>query len=412
MSSKRVSGLLGKTLAHSISPLLHAALGDDDYRLFEVDESRVDEFLRLGEWDCLNVTVPYKEVALGYADVLSDCAKDCRAVNVLIRSNGRIYGDNTDFIGFLDLARGFDFADKKVCILGGGGAAKMASAACKSRGAREVITVTRSGKVRLDDTEQYADSDVLINATPVGMFPHGDQTPVKLAVFSRLLLVLDLVANPLHTRLCREAEALGIEARGGLRMLCTQAHAAQRLFCRREPSLSCDELYRFAKRQTENIALIGMPGCGKSTFGALLAERLGRTLIDTDELIETREACSISELFATRTEAYFRAVESDVLAEVSQKSGIVLATGGGAPLSEENRRCLRQNAFVIHLDCPLYELATEARPLSQSTPLDKLYEARKDAYAKARDVLFEFSKKDRCAIEALLNLIETHWEEV
>ncbi len=413
MSPNRKTGLLGHPLSHSVSPMLHALLGDDSYRLFDVPSEDLDAFLRSDSWDSVNVTIPYKKAVLRFCNSVSERAEKCNSANILVRKDGKILADNSDYAGFCDLARGIDFQGKKICILGSGGVSATVCAASLDLGAREIVTVSRTGEVRYEDTPKYCDADILIQATPVGMYPAVDACPVDLTLFTKLSAVLDLIANPLRTTLVLNAEKLGIPARGGFRMLCTQAWEARRVFTREEPSLSHDELYRAALDKTENIVLIGMPGSGKSTFGKFLAEQLNLPFSDTDELIEAQTGLSIPQIFEQFGEAYFRALEEKTVEKVAAKQGLVLATGGGAPLSEKNRMLLKHNSTVIHLSCPTEELSREGRPLSASFErLVQMQAERADAYADARDLLFEFSKSDPNAKNKLLTFIQTHREEL
>lgn len=407
------TGLLGHPLSHSVSPLLHALLGDDSYRLFDTLPEDLERFLRSDEWDALNVTIPYKKEVLRFCDAISPRAQRCNSANILIKKDGKILADNSDYAGFCDLASGITFRDKKVCVLGSGGVSATVRAAAADLGAREIVTVSRTKGVRYSDTDCYCDSDILINTTPVGMFPNTDASPIDLSLFTRLSAVLDLVANPLQTQLVFHAKEMGILARGGFRMLTSQAHEARRVFCGQEPVLSREELYRFAKARVENIVLVGMPGCGKTTLGTFLAKQLDLPFFDSDEEVEKRTGQTVPRLFAEEGEAYFRALEEEAIEQLSQKSGIVLATGGGAPLSKNNRLHLKQNAFVIHLDCKTEELSCEGRPLSTSfEQLCAMKECRAPFYEAVRDAHFSFSKTDETAAEKLLTLILRHREEV
>lgn len=413
MNPKVKTGLLGHPLSHSVSPMLHALLGDDAYTLFDIPKEGLEAFLHSEQWDAVNVTIPYKKEVLRYCDSVSERAKKCGSANILIRKNGKIHADNSDYTGFCDLAHGIDFSNKKVCILGSGGVSATVRAAALDLGAGEIVTVSRTTGVRYEDVERYCDSDILINATPVGMFPNADALPVDPARFSKLSAVLDLIANPLRSTLVLKAEEAGIRARGGFRMLCSQAHEAFRVFHESEPKLSRDELYRTALSQTQSIALVGMPGSGKSTFGKFLAEAFQRPFFDTDELIEAKENRSIPQIFESLGEDYFRKSERETVKKASEKQGIILALGGGAPLFKENRLHLKQNSLVVQLDCPTEELSRENRPLS--TSLERLVQMQKEragAYAAVCDLRFSFSKSDPEAQKKLLTLIQAYREEL
>ena len=407
MSSDMRCGLLGKTLGHSLSPYLHSLLGDPDYRLFEVPEDGVADFINGGEWDALNVTIPYKKTVIPFCDSLSDRAQSVGAVNTLVRRDGRIYGDNTDFAGFCDMASGISFAGKKVAVLGSGGASATVQAAARFMGAREITVVSRSGNCRYENKEVYSDADILVNTTPVGMYPDADGAPLEPGIFTNLSAVLDLIYNPLRTRLVLEAQKLGIEARGGLRMLCTQAHEARRIFTGNEPELSADSLFSTVLRRKENIVFVGMPGCGKSTFARMIADRYKKTLFDTDSVIAERAGMTIPEIFEKYGEAHFRALEKEAVTEASLEMGAVIATGGGSVLDPDNRRMLRSNSFVIYLDCPVENLATAGRPLSSSQDkVRRLYRERAGIYREVSDAKIDVTQDNSRNIARIIGVTE------
>ena len=413
MSADLKTGLLGRTLSHSISPFLHEKLGDAAYRFFEIEPEDLEVFLSSDVWDCLNVTIPYKQAVIPFCTALTERAKAAGAVNVLLKKDGKLYGDNTDVEGFRALVDGIDFVARKTVILGKGGAAHMARAVCLEKGASEVLFVSRSGEIRFSDTARYCDAEILINATPVGMYPNTNESPVDLSRFSKLKHVVDLVANPLRTALCLEAESRGIDARGGLLMLAVQAHEAQCVFRGKTPLLTRRKLYQEALSHSLHVVLVGMPGCGKSTLGQRLSEQLSLPLFDTDTLIEERVGCSIPELFRAKGEAYFRDLETQVLREVSSLGTCVVATGGGAVLKDENRRILKQNGLVVHLDCPVEELSREGRPLSvDAQAVEHMAREREPFYRAARDLHFSFSKHETDVGARLFKQIKTHLEEL
>jgi shikimate dehydrogenase len=409
--SKLRTGLLGEHLSHSLSPHLHALLGDRDYRLIELSPDELEPYIRSDDWDALNVTIPYKRDAMALCDELSERARSIGSVNTLVKRNGGIYGDNTDLAGFVDMVRGTSFEGKKVCILGSGGASLTVQAASRALGARETIVVSRKGEVTYSDVERFADSDILVNTTPVGMFPDTDACPIDLSLFKRLCAVFDLIYNPLRTVLVTEARRRGIAAAGGMRMLCTQAHEARRVFGD-EPELSEDELYRRALRANENVVFVGMPGCGKTTLGRMTAERFKKTFVDTDVLIVEREGKTIPEIFADQGESYFRDVESKVVAEVSSRFGQSVATGGGAILRAENRRAIKANSFVIWLDCPLESLSRAGRPLSSSPEaIEKLWRERNALYREIADVRIAVDPNNSRNVSRIINSIEGRYRK-
>ena len=359
------------------------------------------------------MTIPYKQEVIPSCDALSERAHSAGAVNVLCRKDGKIFGDNTDVEGFRALLEGIDLQGRKVAVLGRGGAAHMARAVCIQKGAAEVLFVTRTGEIRFADTHRYCDADVLVNATPVGMYPNAGVSPVDLSVFTNLLHVIDLVANPLRTALCLEAESRGIDARGGLLMLAVQAHEAQCVFRGKTPLLTRRKLYQEALSHSLHVVLVGMPGCGKTTLGKRLSEELSLSFFDTDALIEEKAGCTIPELFCKKGEAHFRDLETEVLREVSSLGACVVATGGGAVLREENRRLLKENGLVVHLNCPTTELAREGRPLSvDAQAVEHMAREREPFYRAARDLHFSFSKRETDVGARLFKQIKTHLEEL
>ncbi len=389
-------GLLGETLGHSYSPMIHHELGEYDYRLFEVPKADLDAFLRSDRWDGLNVTIPYKKAVVPYCAELSEAAAKLQSVNTLIhRPDGTLYGDNTDLFGFLYMVRssGIDPAGKKALVLGSGGASVTVKAALEQLGA-DVTVISRSGPDDYDHLDRHADAQIIANTTPVGMFPSDDGCPIDISLFHSLSGVIDVIYNPLSTRLVTEARKRGVPAEGGLYMLAAQAVCASALFLGKADSESsldtalCDSVFRSVLAQKQNIVLIGMPSSGKSTVGARISELTGRELVDTDVLISEKTGRAITEIFATDGETAFRALEREAVAEVSRRSGIIIATGGGAVLDPRNVDKLKQNGVLFFLDRPLGLLcATADRPLSRdASALARRYEERYPVYTSVCDV--------------------------
>ena len=381
-----VYGLLGRKLGHSFSPEIHRALGGYDYRLIELEEDRLGPFLRQGAFRGLNVTIPYKQAVMPFLDRLSPRAARVGAVNTIVRDGeGRLTGYNTDWGGFEAMVRRAGLAPegRKCLVLGSGGAAKMAVCALQEMGAREVRIISRSGEDNYGNLDRHADADLLVNATPVGMYPGNGASPVNLSRFPRLSGVADLIYNPARTALLLEAQDRGIPCAGGLYMLTEQARIACELFLDRKVDPERTEaVTRALAAETENLVLIGMPGSGKSTVGRLLAEKTGKPFLDTDSEIEKRSGMPCGELIRARGEEAFRKLESEVIREAGKRTGCVIATGGGAVTRPENRDPLRQNGRLIWLDRPPEALKTDAsRPLSENrTLLEQRYRERKPLY--------------------------------
>ena len=390
-------GLLGRRLGHTLSPEIHARLGAYAYKRFECEPERLDEFLRTTPFDGLNVTIPYKEAVLPYCDELTPAAQHVGAVNTLVhRPDGKLVGDNTDYAGFLDTVRasGIKVKGRKALILGTGGAAKCVQAVLKDLGAFAVMVNIRGAKGR-EALNRHADAEILVNATPVGMFPVCGVSPIgDLGLLPKLSFVFDLIYNPAVTELMLRARARGIPAVNGLRMLVVQAEAAARDFLSiaspvdgapAQPAASAEEIHADLKRQFENIVLSGMPGSGKSTVGRILAARLGRPFIDLDEEIEAAAELPIPEIFRRHGEPAFRDLESRIAAIAGARRGVVIATGGGTMMRVKNVSALKQNGRVALLKRPIEELPTMGRPVSQSRPLSVIWAERRATYEGTAD---------------------------
>lgn len=383
-------GLLGKTLGHSFSPRIHRELAGYDYRLLPMPEEALAPFLKTKDFLGLNVTIPYKQTVIPLLDGLSPEAARIGAVNTIVRrADGALWGYNTDYDGVLYQAdcSGLTLTGKKILVLGTGGASRPVCCACRDRGAAQVISISRSGPDNYENLDRHADADIIVNATPVGMYPRNGATPLSLAHFSRLEGVLDLVYNPARTALVLQAVDRGLPALGGLPMLVAQAKRAAELFTsRRIPNRETARIIAAVARETENLILIGMPGSGKSTIAAALAAATEREVLDTDAMVEEKAAKPIPAIFAQEGENAFRTLESACVREAGAGSGRIIATGGGVVTRPENRDPLRQNGRLIFLKRPLEELPTQGRPLSQTHPLAELYAAREPLYRAWADM--------------------------
>lgn len=389
-----IYGLIGEHLGHSFSPEIHAQIGPEPYTLRELAPDQLASFLAERDFDGINVTIPYKQAVMPYLDEISPTARAIGAVNTILRRDGRLLGDNTDAAGLARLIRrtGIEMAGQKVLILGTGGTSRTALYTARALGAAEALRVSRSareGALTYEEAARlHSDAGVILNTTPCGMYPNAENQPIDLAAFPRLTGVIDAIYNPLRSRLVLSARARGIPAAGGLYMLAAQAVRAAELFRDTAyPDTLTEEIYQRLLRQKENIVLIGMPGCGKSAVGTALAERLGRTLADTDQAVAEQAGLPIPEIFARYGENRFRELESQAIAVLSARSGLVIATGGGAVLRVENVERLRRNGRLYWLDRPLEDLAATAdRPLSDTREkLERLYRERRPAYQAAAD---------------------------
>ena len=380
-------GLLGRHLSHSYSPQIHAMLGDYSYTLFEKDPEELEDFLKDSDWDGINITVPYKKSVIPYLDELSPIAERLGAVNTVIRRNGKLIGHNTDYFGFLMMLKssGLAVSDKKALVLGSGGASNTAVAVLEELGANVVI-ISRNGENNYNNLNLHADAALLVNTTPVGMFPDEDASPVDLDMFPRLEGVLDVIYNPARTKLLMDAEKRNLVSVNGLLMLVAQAKEASEWFTKRNiDNALIDRIHRKLCHQMENIILIGMPGCGKSTVGRCIAERSGRIFADSDELITHLAGKSIADIFADDGEDVFRNWETKALEQLGKQSGLVIATGGGCVTKERNYPSLHRNGKIFWLTRNTGKLPTDGRPLSKLQRLEEMYRIREPLYRDFAD---------------------------
>ena len=381
-------GLLGERLGHSFSPQIHRDLAGYDYQLLPTPPEAVEDLFARRAFQGLNVTIPYKRTVMPLCDEIDPRAAAIGAVNTVVNQNGRLTGYNTDIDGFLYMARraGVDMAGKKVVILGSGGTSRTARAAAGELGAREIVTVSRRGEDNYQNLSRHADAQVLVNTTPVGMYPNWGQSPVSLESFPALEGVLDVVYNPLRTALLLQAEERGLPCSCGLPMLVAQAKRAAELFTGQNIDDSrAEAVLHGLREQLTSIVLIGMPGCGKTTVGRALAGKLGRTFVDLDEEIVRRAGTSIPEIFAREGEAGFRERESALVREFGERTGLVVSTGGGVVTRRENYIPLKQNGLLLHLRRDPAALPTDGRPLSQATAPEELWRRRAPLYAAFAD---------------------------
>ena len=382
-------GLLGRKLGHSYSPQIHAQLGSYDYKLFEVEPENLESFLKSGSFDAINVTTPYKKDVIPYLTYMSDTAKRIGSVNTIVRRADGLYGYNTDCYGFMYMLKstGVDVSGKKAIVLGSGGASLTVIDVLRSFGAGEIVVISRTGENNYQNISHHYDAQIIVNATPVGMYPHNGERLIDLSCFKNCRCVLDIIYNPAMTALLLQAEELRIPHTNGLSMLVAQAKRASELFCDITlPDSLIPEITCRLSAQMKNIILIGMPGCGKTAVGKQLAHDSDRSFFDADEEFEVRFGISPADFISKNGEAAFRKKEQEVLKELCKKSGCVISTGGGCVTVPENYPILHQNSIIVWLRRSLSLLPTEGRPLSKASSLEDMYIARVSKYCTFCDV--------------------------
>ncbi len=403
------SGLLGRKLGHSYSPQIHEYLGEYTYDLFEKEPEEVGEFLLNGDFTGINVTIPYKKDVIPFLDELSPKAIRMGSVNTVVRrADGTLFGHNTDYFGFHSMVcrSGLSVSGKKVLVLGSGGTSNTAVKVLEDLGAN-VIIVSRSGENNYGNLHLHRDAAVIVNTTPVGMYPQTGVAPVDLTCFPGLEGVLDVIYNPARTKLLLDAEKLGLPHENGLWMLVAQAKEAAEYFGGKPlPDSLIEQVYLKLSARMQNVVLIGMPGCGKSTIVSLLAEALGRTVVDSDQKILEMAGKTIPEIFTEDGEAHFRQLETEVLAQLGKQSQLLVATGGGCVTQQRNYPLLRQNSTVFWLVRDIEKLPTHGRPLSQVQKLSDMYAVRRPLYEAFADHVIDNNGTCQETVQQILSKME------
>ena len=403
-ASNRSFGLLGRKLSHSLSPALHEMIAEEtghpyDYVLFEKEPEELEDFMRSGDWEGLNVTIPYKTEVMKYLDELSPEAKAIGAVNTVVRRNGKLKGFNTDYFGFKKMLEkhGVDVKDKKCLVLGNGGASKAVVQVLFDKDAAQVNVLTHEAMAEGLNGRDALNCQIMVNATPVGMYPDMDDTPARPGAYPKLEWAIDLVYNPFRTAFISQAERNLIDAVPGLDMFIYQGIYSAMLFT----TLSFEDrdamesrISQNIRRWRENIVLIGMPGAGKTMIGQEIARKLGREFIDTDEIIEMRNGRSIPEIINEEGEDYFRSLEIQAAIEAGNQTGVVISTGGGIINREENYYEFARNGRIVFLDRDVLELEVGGRPISLSTGVDQLYRMRLPIYESWADLKVRITGSD------------------
>ena len=385
-------GLLGEHLGHSFSPRIHGMLCDYEYKLYEMSREEVSLFLKETELDGMNVTIPYKKDVLEYCAWQSDAVRRIGSANTLVKKADGWHAYNTDYFGFRRMVEstGVDPSSKKAVILGSGGAMLAVRTAFEDMGAREIIVVSRGGENNYDNLHLHSDAQIVVNATPVGMYPDVGKAAANLDSFPKCEAVFDIVYNPARTALIMQAEEKGITCRSGLYMLVAQAHRAAELFTAKEiPIKLIDDILRILENETKNIVLVGMPGSGKSSVAKELAALTGRNFVDADEKFLETFSITPADMIKTCGEDYFRQCETQVLAEIGKQSSLIIATGGGCVTREENYKHLHQNGEIFWLCRSVDKLPTDGRPLSQRGSLEEMYKKRAPLYKSFADYIID-----------------------
>lgn len=405
---KNMYGLLGEHLPHSFSPQIHKALGNDNYTLFEISPENLGSFIMEKKFKGINVTIPYKKTVIPFLDEVSPEAEKIGAVNTIVVRDGKLCGFNTDYFGFKYMVEKskITIKDKKVLVLGSGGASVTVQTVLEDLGAREVLVVSRNGKINYTNIYNENDADIIVNTTPVGMYPDNMNMPIDVSSFSNLSGVLDVVYNPLKTRLIMEAEKIGVFAQSGLPMLVYQAKKAHEIFFDTVVDNDvCAEIEKSIRLQMSNIVLIGMAGCGKSTIGAKLADMLNKDFFDTDEMIVNTENKPIPEIFEIEGEKHFRTCENVAVNLAGKNTNSVIATGGGVVVRWENYMPLKQNGIIVFINRDMNNLPTDGRPLSQLHGVKKLYEERLPLYRQFADIEVDGNDTVECVAKNIVKEI-------
>jgi shikimate dehydrogenase len=398
-------GLLGQKLGHSWSPQIHTLLCGYEYGLHEVEPEALGRFLQETDLDGMNVTIPYKKDVMPYCTTLSPAAQSIGSVNTLVKTPQGWHGDNTDYAGFVTMTRsaGIDVAGKKTLVFGTGGASLAVIAALRDMGADPIVNISRSGPDNYDNIARHQDAQILVNTTPLGMYPNTGVSPVTVSDFPQCQGVLDVVYNPMRTDFLLQAEALGLPHQGGLTMLVAQARRSAEQFAGHPiPDDRVMEIVAALERQMENIILVGMPGCGKTTVGTALAQALNRPFVDADSAIEAQAGMTIPDIFAAEGEEGFRRRETAVLAELGKASGTIIATGGGCVTRPENYPLLHQNGTIVWIRRALDKLPSDGRPLSQQNSAQTLYDQRRDKYQAFADLSIDTNENIDLTVATLL----------
>ena len=405
-------GLIGEKLGHSFSGMIHNQLADYSFALREVPRHELKDFVHSGELDAYCVTIPYKKEIMPLLDEISPEAAAIGAVNVVVRDqDGKLRGYNSDYFGFAYMIESakIDVCGSKAVVFGTGGASATICTVLRAKGVRELITIGIEDNTP-DNIAKHSDAKIVVNCTPVGMYPDNYSSPTNLSCFPQCEAVLDIVYNPARTALMLQAESKGIKAIGGLSMLVAQAAKAFEYFTSDTYEEGCIErITSLIAKNSANIVLVGMPGCGKTTVGEIIANDLNRPFFDADKEFTATYGITPAKAIETLGEEEFRTMESQILSELGKKSGAVIATGGGAVTKERNYAPLHQNGVIVFIERDLDKLSTKGRPLSLTTPVEVLYAKRINSYLRFADIKVKSAEKPQITANAIERAIEQHY---
>lgn len=407
-------GLIGEKLSHSYSAIIHNMLGYE-YELCELSPDMLDIFIKKADFLGINVTIPYKKKVLPYLSEISHSAMKIGSVNTIIKkTSGTLLGYNTDYDGFKYLLRrsGIELKNQKVLILGTGGTALTAKAVSFDSNAKNIVLISRNGKNNYSNIEKHNDADIIINTTPVGMYPNNGISPIELTSFASLKGVVDVIYNPLITQLLFEAQKLGIPYTNGMPMLVSQAVFASKLFFNKELNNDIiEEIIIKMENRCSNIVLIGMPGCGKTQIGNEISRITGREVVDTDRMVEELSGLSNDMIFEKYGEEIFRDYETKVAKIVGKRNGLIISTGGGIIKRAENIRSLKQNGILFFIQRDTSLLARYGRPLSSSDiALRTMYKERLPIYQKCCDKCIQNNSTIQDAANEIVKLFDSKKE--
>ncbi|MDA3932209.1 MAG: shikimate dehydrogenase [Tenericutes bacterium] len=411
-------GLIGKNLTHSYSKFIHENLEIENYQLFSIKQ--IEEILSM-DLDGFNITNPFKSAVIEYLDGYDDLVKTTQSVNTVLKKDNKLLGFNTDYYGFESLIKqnNINLKDKKIIILGNGATSRTVEHYLDKHEAKSIIKLVRTLKSSNEDylknQSKYMDTDIIINTTPVGMYPNNDdKLLINFHNFPNCQYAIDLIYNPYRTKFLIDAERFNIKSINGLFMLLMQAKKSQELLNNKTiDQNNVEQLYKKLIKQYVNITFIGLPLSGKSHYGKLLSDDLDKEWIDTDDKIEDYAKIKISQIFKLSGEEKFREIESYVIQSIYNSQGIIISCGGGVILKHKNTDLLKQNGILVYINKSIEVINHDnftSRPLVDSMDdLIKLKEKRYDTYSSVSDIEFIINEENPFSLERLKESINEYF---